>query len=238
MISIVIPVFNEEQILRDTAARLQEWLGMRSEPFEVIVVDNGSTDRTPQIAEELTKTYSWFRFHQIPEKSVGRAFAKGVREAKFPYVISLDCDLSVDLIFIQYAESLLKYSAMVVGSKTLGNQKRSFVRVLGSQVYLFVTQVLFNMTITDFSMGAKGYRRDLILPILDEIDTWTAYVFEICVWLIHHKKTVLQVGVQCEDLRKSRFNIWHEGFYRYSNLYRVWRELKKTDSWFHRIRVP
>jgi len=238
MISIVIPVFNEEQILEDSISRLSEWLRMRTEPFEVLVVDNGSTDRTPQIAEELEKTYSWFRFFQIPQKSVGKAFAKGVREARYPYIISLDCDLSVDLIFIQYAESLLKYSAMVVGSKTLGSQKRSFIRVLGSQFYLFVTQVLFNMTITDFSMGAKGYRKDLILPVLDKIDWWTAYVFEICVWLIHHKKTVIQVGVACEDLRKSRFNIWHEGFYRYSNLFRVWKELKKPDSWFNRIQVP
>jgi hypothetical protein len=94
------------------------------------------------------------------------------------------------------------------------------------------------MTITDFSMGAKAYRRDLILPVLDNIDWWTAYVFEICVWLIHHKKTVLQIGVSCEDRRKSHFNIWHEGFYRYANLYRVWKELKKPDSWFHRIQVP
>jgi glycosyltransferase involved in cell wall biosynthesis len=238
MISIVIPVLNEEQILRESTAKLAEWLGMRTTPFEVIVVDNGSTDQTPKIGRELEGEYPWFRYFQIPQKSVGKAFAKGVREAKYPYIISLDCDLSVDLIFIQYAESLLKYSAMVVGSKTLGNQKRSFIRVLGSQVYLFVTQVLFNMTITDFSMGAKGYRREMILPVLDEIDWWTAYVFEICVWLIFHKKTVLQVGVQCEDLRKSRFNIWHEGFYRYSNLYRVWRELKKPDSWFHRIKAP
>ncbi len=238
MISIVIPVYNEEQILQDSVARLSEWLSLRTTPFEVLVVDNGSTDRTPEIAKELTKNYSWFRFFQIPQKSVGKAFAKGVREARYPYIISLDCDLSVDLIFIQYAESLLKYSAMVVGSKTLGSQKRSFVRVLGSQFYLFVTQVLFNMTITDFSMSAKGYRKDLIMPVLDEIDWWTAYVFEICVWLIQHQKTVIQVGVSCEDLRKSRFNIWHEGFYRYSNLFRVWKELKNPDSWFHRIRVP
>ncbi len=238
MISIVIPVLNEEEILRKSVARLSDWLSLRTVPFEVIVVDNGSTDQTAKIAEELEKTYSWFRFFQIPQKSVGRAFAKGVREARYPYIISLDCDLSIDLIFIQYAESLLKYSAMVVGSKTLGNQKRSFIRVLGSQVYLFVTQVLFNMTITDFSMGAKAYRRELILPILDQIDWWTAYVFEICVWLTFHKKTVIQVGVSCEDLRKSRFNIWHEGFYRYANLYRVWKELKNPDSWYRKIRAP
>lgn len=237
MISIVIPVFNEEEILEKSIQKLSDWLGMRPTLFEVIVVDNGSTDKTPQIAEKLMETYRWFRFFQIPEKSVGKAFAKGVREAKYNYIISLDADLSSDLIFIQYAESLLKYSSMVVGSKTLGQQKRSALRVLGSQLYLFVTQVLFKMTITDFSMSSKAYRKDVILPILDSIDTWTAYVFEICVWLIQNKKTVLQIGIGCEDYRQSRFNIWHEGFYRYWNLYRVWKELKNPNSWFQKIKA-
>lgn len=237
MISIVIPVFNEEEILEKSVQKLSDWLGMRPTLFEVIVVDNGSTDKTPQIAEKLMETYRWFRFFQIPEKSVGKAFAKGVREAKYNYIISLDADLSSDLIFIQYAESLLKYSSMVVGSKTLGQQKRSALRVLGSQLYLFVTQVLFKMTITDFSMSSKAYRKDVILPILDSIDTWTAYVFEICVWLIQNKKTVLQIGIGCEDYRQSRFNIWHEGFYRYWNLYRVWKELKNPNSWFQKIKA-
>ena len=237
MISIVIPVFNEEEILKNSIEKLSEWLGMRPTPFEVIVVDNGSRDRTPEIGKELESTYKWFRFYKIPEKSVGRAFAKGVREAKYPYIISLDADLSSDLIFIQYAESLLKYSAMVVGSKALGQQNRSVLRILGSQFYLFVTQVLFRMSITDYSMSSKAYRREAILPILDEIDAWTAYVFEICVWLVTNKKAVLQIGIGCEDLRQSRFNIWHEGFYRYWNLYRVWKELKDPKSWLQRIKA-
>ena len=72
-----------------------------------------------------------------------------------------------------------------------------------SQLYLMVTQILFHMTITDFSMGAKAFRRQSILPILDYIDSWTAYVFEICTWLIKNKKTVLQIGVQ---LGQQSFN--------------------------------
>jgi glycosyltransferase involved in cell wall biosynthesis len=238
MITIVVPVYNEELILQESMLRLSDWLTKHSTPYEIIAVDNGSTDKTPEIGRKLQQENAWFRYFQIPERSVGKAFAKGVRESKYSFIISIDADLSVDLIFIQYAESLLKYSAMVVGSKTLGSQKRSFVRVLGSQFYLFVTQVLFKMTITDFSMGAKGYRKEAILPILDDIDTWTAYVFEICVWLIHNKQTVLQIGVECEDRRKSHFNIWHEGFYRYWNLYRVWKELQNPQSWFQRIQSP
>lgn len=238
MISIIIPVYNEESVLGDSLPRLADFFSKRSYVFEVIAVDNGSLDQTETIAHELEKAYGWFRYFRIPERSVGKAFAKGVREARYSHIISMDADLSVDLIFIDQAEGLLKDADMVVGSKTLGQQKRSLVRVVGSQFYLVVTQILFQMTITDFSMGAKAYKRELILPILNEIDAWTAYVFEICVWLIQNKRTVVQIGVNCIDLRQSRFNIWHEGFYRYWNLYRVWKEMRDPQSWFQRIRLP
>lgn len=238
MVSILIPVYNEEQILRENVMRLSHWLTTQKLVYEILVVDNGSTDRTPQIAKEIEKEHSWFHYHQIPVRSVGKAFATGIRAARYPFVISMDADLSVELSFIAKAEKLLKDSAMVVGSKSLGSQKRSWIRVMGSQIYLFVTQALFQMAITDFSMGAKAYRKDVILPILDEIDHWTAYVFEICVWLIQNKQTIIQIGVSCEDKRQSRFNIWHEGLYRYQNLFRVWRRLKDPNSWFRRIKLP
>lgn len=236
MISIVIPIFNEEQILQQSIEKLADWFSLRSQPFEVLVVDNGSTDTTWKISSKLSQIYPWFRAFHIPEKSVGRAFAMGVRNAKFPYIISLDCDLSTDLNFIHFAESLLKYSSMVVGSKTLGQQKRSLLRILGSQTYLLFSQILFQMTLTDFSMGAKAYRRETLLPILDYIDSWTAYVFEICVWLTINKKPIIQVGVTCEDHRKSRFNLLHEGIYRYSNLFRVWKSSRNPESWFQKIK--
>ncbi len=186
MVSVVIPVYNEEKILKDSVKKLGDFLEQRKLAFEVIVVDNGSVDQTEQIGRDLQTQIPWFRYFRIPERSVGKAFALGVREAKYNHIVSMDADLSVELIFIDRAHSLLKDSDMVVGSKVLGSQKRSLVRVVGSQTYLAVTQILFQMAITDFSMGAKAYKRDLIRPILDEIDTWTAYVFEICVWLIHN----------------------------------------------------
>lgn len=238
MISILIPVYNEEEILEQSIRTLEDWFRMRASPFEVIVVENGSTDSTWKICQRLEKEYSWFHAVQIPEKSVGKAFAAGVRKAQFPNLISLDCDLSVDLNFIHFAESLLKYSSMVVGSKSLGKQKRSVFRILGSQTYLLFTQILFGMTLTDFSMGAKAYKREVILPILDKIDGWTAYVFEICVWLTIHQKPIIQIGVSCEDHRKSRFNLFHEGFYRYYNLFKIRRISRRPDSWFQTTRAP
>ena len=237
MVSILIPVFNEEQILRNHVQKLGAYLVSLEIPFEVLLVDNGSTDGTLVLIESLEGEHPWIKAISIPKKSVGLAFARGVEAAKFPNLISMDADLSVELSFIEQALRLLVNASMVVGSKTMGTQKRSWIRVLGSQIYLLITQVLFHMVITDFSMGAKAYKRDSLLPILGEIDDWTAYVFEICVWLNLNQQSIIQIGVRCNDQRKSRFNIWHEGLYRYQNLFKVWLKLRDPQSWFHRIRL-
>jgi glycosyltransferase involved in cell wall biosynthesis len=233
MISIVIPVYNEEELLHGNILRLRQWLDEHHLTAEILIVDNGSTDKTPDIGRDL-QSQNLVRYFRIDERTVGRAFALGVREAKSEWIVSVDADLSADLMFVAMAESLMPYADMIVGSKTLGEQKRSLLRILGSQVYLVFTQIFFQMTITDYSMSAKAYRRAAILPILDKIDRWTAYVFEITVWLHNQNKSIVQIGVTCDDHRQSRFNIWHEGFYRYAHLFKLWRRLKDPRSWLHR----
>ena len=126
MISIIIPVYNESEILQQSLLKLHQYLSQKNRPFEIITVNNGSGDDTQAKALVMEKKINNYRALDIPEKSVGKAFAKGVREARYDFVISLDADLSVDLAFIDYAEGLLPFADMIVGSKTLGQQPAVF----------------------------------------------------------------------------------------------------------------
>lgn len=233
MLSVVIPVFNEEEVLERSVEKLINYLSSKSRPFEVIAVDNGSVDKTSSIGKYLSEKHSCFHFLQIAERGVGRAFVHGVRHAQYEKIVAIDADLSSELIFIDYAEELLELSHMVVGSKTLGYQKRSFLRIMGSQLYILIVQFLFKLTVTDYSPDSKAYKRSEILPILDHIDLWTGFVFEISLYLRLKNRRVVQVGVDCDDNRVSHFNVWHEAVYRYSHLYRCWKLLKNPQSWIH-----
>lgn len=233
--SILIPVYNEELILEKNVLRLHDYLSKLEIKHEIIVTSNGSTDKTISIGERLASNHSWFHFFHLPEKSVGKAFANGVKQAQGEFIVCQDADLSSDIEFILHAIGLLEYSDMVIGSKSFGHQRRTLLRILGSQVYILITQVWLHLAITDFSMGAKAFRRSSVLPIVDYIDHWTGYILEIYLYLRQKGMRIVQIGVDCNDERKSRFNIIHEGFYRYRHLYRCFKKLKDPKSWYHLV---
>ena len=227
MFSIVIPVYNEEEILRASLTTLNEYLSSRLGSYEIIVVSNGSTDNTVQIGEEIARNDSRVRLYALPEKGVGEAFKVGVREAKGDAIISLDIDLSSDLVFIDYAKNLLPFSDMVVGSKTMGHQRRSFVRIIGSQLYILISLLFFDLTLSDFSIGCKAYQKSAILPLLPRLSSWTGYVLELALLLNREGKKIVQVGISCNDTRPSHFNLLHEGFYRYYHLFTTMKKMSK-----------
>ncbi len=234
MISILIPVYNEEDILEASLSKVHAYLEERNLAHEVVVVSNGSTDATAVRGRELEARWGWFRFFEIGERGVGRAFAHAVQQARGEYLISLDVDLSFDLRFIDYSVDLLRHADMIVGSKTMGRQRRSLLRILASQAYILCAQMFFDLTVSDYSIGCKSYRRSSLLPIVSQVDVWTGYVFELCLYMNQSGRRLIQVGVDCDDRRASHFSLLHEGFYRYRHLWRCWRNLRRGEGWYGR----
>ncbi len=232
MISIIIPTYNEESIIESSLAKVQTHLSRIGVVHEIIVADNGSTDSTREIVRRLAQEDLTIRLVEVAPRGPGLAFQAAVKAAKFEDLVSLDADLSSEMIFIEYALELLKFSSMVVGSKTFGHQKRKLLRVLGSQAFILVTQVMLNVTIADFSLGSKAYRRSHILPHLDRLDPWTGYVLEVALLLAQDGRKVVQIGVDCHDTRRGHFNLFYEAAYRFRHLFNLWRRTRHLERGF------
>lgn len=233
MLSVFIPVYNEAALLERSVLTVHEYLLGRELEHEIIVGSNGSTDETVAIGKRLGAEYRWLNFFHLPQRGPGRAFAEGVRRAQGELFVTLDVDLSSELLFLDYAHSLLSHCDMLVGSKTMGSQRRSPFRVLGSQLYILLSQLLFGVTVSDYSIGCKGFRRSSILPLVSYLDPWTGHMFELVALITQRRGRVLQIGIDCEDLRSSRFNLLHEGVYRYRHLFRCRRLLRDQNSWLN-----
>jgi glycosyltransferase involved in cell wall biosynthesis len=220
--TIGIPVYNEEAILVSNIERLLAYLDTLGPAYEVLIGSNGSTDNTTVIGVDLARRFAHVRFFHLPERGVGNAFREFARRAIHPYLVSVDMDLSVDIDFIEKALALLETNEIVVGSKKLGKQKRSLLRTFASDSFLRITRGLLGLTYDDYSVAAKAYRVETIRKHAEIINEGTSYVLELCFLTHRAGGRIVQIPVQCEDWRKSKFNLVHEAVYKYSHLFGLW----------------
>ena len=224
--TVGIPVLNEEAILVLNTERLLHFLDTLGREYEVIIGSNGSTDSTTTLGVDLSRRFPCVSFFHLPQRGVGLAFREFVRRAKYPFLVSVDMDLSVDIAFVKAAVDLLETHDIVVGSKKMGNQKRSLFRRLGSDSFLHATRLFLGLAYDDYSIAAKAFRVDVLRRFIDRINEGSSYVLEICYLTKNAGGRITQVPVTCEDWRQSKFNLWHEAVYKYSHLVRLWvREL-------------
>jgi glycosyltransferase involved in cell wall biosynthesis len=216
MFSIIIPVYNEEKLLEANVAKLAAHVG--DVPFEIIIANNGSTDKTLDIATSLAEKDDKIKVITVDKKAPGLAFKKAAKIARGDILVSQDMDLSTNLEFIEQALQLMDKHDIVIGSKRMGRQERSFLRKLPSNIFIFLTNLLLGLRYEDYSMAAKAYRKSLVLRNLDKLDDGTSYVIELVYFARKAGKNVADIPVDCFDKRKSKFNIIQESLYRFNRL--------------------
>jgi glycosyltransferase involved in cell wall biosynthesis len=167
-LSIVIPIFNEQAILHAAVLDLLDGLSGFKETYEIILAENGSFDRTLDVAFELSQRYPQVRFISIGEPNYGKALRAGVLAARGETVICEEIDLC-DTDFHRRAVDLLQTAAfdMVIGSKLLpgAHDERPFLRHAASLFYNGLLRVAVGFEGTD-THGLKAFRREALLPIV------------------------------------------------------------------------
>jgi len=166
-ISIVIPVYNEETILRLAILDLLDRLSLLPWSYEIVIAENGSTDRTLEIATELAGRFDAVRYHHSTEPNYGKALREGILDADAEIVICDEIDLC-DTDFYERALSVLRDPSVdfVVGSKTMEGavDGRPYFRRLGTLVINGMLRVALGFRGTD-THGLKAFRREPVQPI-------------------------------------------------------------------------
>lgn len=174
-VSIVIPIYNEEGILSASIADLTEKLadlrekGLWDYSYEIILTENGSTDSTVKIANELGERHPELRLLHSDEPNYGLALRRGILAARGQFVICDEIDLC-DTDFYQGAMAKLDGEGydMVVGSKALASShdKRPAFRKLATFVLNFLFRVFLDFRGTD-THGLKAFKRDRLLEVVN-----------------------------------------------------------------------
>jgi glycosyltransferase involved in cell wall biosynthesis len=167
LISIVVPAFNEERTIGEILRRVSA-LDMRK---EIIVVDDGSDDRTQAIAGELSRELPDIRLIVEPRNGgKGSAVRRGIAETAGDFVVIQDADLEYDPgdMPTLLAPLLDGHADVVYGTRLRGGEPQRahlFWHYVGNRFLSLLTNVLFNTTISDMEVGYKAFRGDLIRGI-------------------------------------------------------------------------
>jgi glycosyltransferase involved in cell wall biosynthesis len=162
-VSVVIPLLNEEESLPELAAQLKKVLAVAAkEKYEVIFIDDGSTDGSFQVIRDLHRKDS--RFHAIRfRRNYGKsaALAVGFAEAKGEVVITMDADLQDDPAEIPHLiDKLREGYDLVSGWKK--KRHDPFHKTIPSRFFNFVTSKASGIKLHDFNCGLKGYRKEVV----------------------------------------------------------------------------
>lgn len=158
--SIVIPVFNEKEAI---GATLQELCrrGLH-ERFEIIVVDDGSTDGSGRAVEAFPTVR---RIRHSTNRGYGAALKTGIRQARTGKVVLMDGDGQHSPDGIEEVVRLLEEYPMVIGERG-SNSRQDRSRLLGKRLVRWLGEYLLAQKLPDFNSGFRGFRRNAIMPML------------------------------------------------------------------------
>ncbi len=160
-LTIVIPVYNEEDLIVPLMKEIADVLGEDRERLEVLFVNDGSTDKTEHILDKLRERYPVVRVISF-EKNAGQSAAMicGFRHAGGKYVVALDGDGQNDPRDIPRVVKLLEKYQVVCGIRA--RRRDSLPKRLGSKLARYVRQKVLRDSITDIGCSLKGFHRDVL----------------------------------------------------------------------------
>jgi glycosyltransferase involved in cell wall biosynthesis len=160
-LSVVIPVFNEEESLPPLCAKLRAALEPLEKSYEIIFIDDGSTDDSFAVIRQLSDEYPSIRavrFRRNYRKAA--ALATGFKEARGQVVITMDADLQDDPDEIpRLLQKLAEGCDLVSGWKKKRHDPLS--KTLPSRVFNKVTSMVCGIRLHDFNCGLKAYKREV-----------------------------------------------------------------------------
>lgn len=164
-VSVIIPVYNEEGLLRGSVLELEDKLRHFGWTYELLLCENGSRDRTIELGRELEAEHPQVRMLSTGKPNYGLAMKQGILDARGTFVICDEIDL-LDTEFYARAMALLERSDtdLVVGSKAMvgSNDQRPLFRRAATRVYNGILRAVCQYPGTD-THGLKAFRREALL---------------------------------------------------------------------------
>jgi dolichyl-phosphate beta-glucosyltransferase len=228
-LSIIIPAYNEEALIASTLDSLQRYLSARPEQFEIIVVDDGSQDKTVASIQAWKKCGSADLHLLINPKNMGKGFSirRAVLESRGRYLIFIDADLPYELYAIDdFLKALRSGCDLAIGSRVLpGSEVRGVpaLRYAAGQVFSWMVQAVLFKGLPDTQCGFKSFKSAAAKEIFRRL-TISGFGFDVELLFVARKlKFAIQpIAVHMiEHRHRSRVRLFLDSLKMFSNLFMV-----------------
>jgi dolichol-phosphate mannosyltransferase len=171
-VSIVLPAYNEAANIRAAVEAARTAADELLQPYEIIVVNDGSADRTAELVVEMGHADSRIRLVSFPEnRGYGAALRAGFRAARGDLIFYTDADLQFDIRELRYFLPLMNAADVAVGFRVY--RYDAVLRCMLSWMYNRLVRVLFRVRVRDVDCSFKLMRRE----VLERIDLETTDFF-------------------------------------------------------------
>ena len=233
-LSIIIPAYNEEALITSTLECLQNYLSARPEQYEIIVVDDGSRDKTVATVQRLQRHNTDLRL-LVNSQNMGKGFSirRGVLESGGEFIIFTDADLPYELDAIEgFLRALRDGYDLAIGSRVLpGSDVKGVppLRYVAGQVFSWMVQAVLFSGLPDTQCGFKSFRADAAKDIFRRL-TISGFGFDVEMLFVarKRKRTIQPVPVHMiEHRQRSRVRLVKDSFTMFANLFMVrWNDLQ------------
>lgn len=234
-LSIILPCYNEAQILEETVKTIQRILDQTVYQYEIIIAEDASTDGTDRIAKQLaagSEKIVWL--HRDQRIGRGSAVADAIKKSRGAIVGFLDADLEAPAHYILPLVLAVKDGAdIAVGVRYLHLKWYDFflkpTKLLSHYGYMWLLRKMLRTNLQDTEAGFKFFNRQKILPVLDEIrDQHWFWDTEVMVrpYLKGYKIKEIPILFSMRYGRVSKVNFLKDSFSHLRNLLRFREEMK------------
>jgi dolichyl-phosphate beta-glucosyltransferase len=240
-LSIVIPSFNEELRLPVTLANISAYIRASKRETEVIVVDDGSTDRTADVANSFRGEIQRLRvIANEANRGKGYSVRHGMLEARGRIVLFTDADLSAP---IHEADKLLAALAdhdVAIGSRALDRSlisvHQSVFREYAGIIFNLIVRVILRLPFVDTQCGFKAFRRERCRVIFQQqrIERF-GFDPELLYLARHHGLSAVEIPVRWAHSPATKVSMWRDSIQMFLDVFLIrWNALtgrySRSDS--------
>lgn len=180
-LTIMIPAYNEEKNIKSTLLEISEYLKNKSFDCELIIVDDGSGDRTSEFAGSAASLFKRFSLLKNDHnRGKGYSVRRGMLAAKGEYTLFMDADNSTSIYeFDKFLPYLKEGYDVVIASRRLKDslveEPQPFLRAKMGKFYIFLSKIILKLNLSDFNCGFKVYKMESSRFIfnLQKMDGWS-----------------------------------------------------------------